>query len=60
MWYSRFCVASGGLGVVVKCILLSSFDVVGYELGDCVWDVGVVELVDEFVCVYSVEGFGHV
>lgn len=46
MRYSCFCVATGGIGIIVECLLGASFDVVGYEFDDGVGYVGVVEFVD--------------
>lgn len=35
--------------MIVVCVLLPPFDVVGNKFNDCGWYVGVVYFVDEFV-----------
>ena len=46
--------------VVICCVCFPAFGVIRNVFDDCVWDVGVVDLSDEFVNVNCVEGFTHV
>ena len=46
--------------VVICCVCFPAFGVIRNVFDDCVWDVGVVHLLDEFVNVDCVEGFTHV
>ena len=41
-------------------VCFPAFGVIRNVFDDCVWDVGVVDLLDEFVNVDCVEGFTHV
>lgn len=60
MWDSEVDVVVCGEVVVVESPLLPTFEVVGEELDDVVWECGMGEFVYENVDVYSVECFGEV